>query len=154
MGKAPLTPFERDLADFLGEAPAGAAREPTRDHVTFRAVEAATPLEAAEDLVRHVRARNKTKSHLAHETRMKARAHTSYSGAVTVRLTWQGDRFHTVRFSAADGGRLLASHKVAGGDDLSRVLHDWLVAADRFEGACWRTAEEWALGAAGRSAPV
>lgn len=147
MGQDPPPPFEEDLAEFLGEA-----ASPLRDHVAFRPVDPATrPLEAAEDLVRHVRAWNKTRVHLSRDTRIAARTHTSYSGAVTVRVAWQGQRFHTVKFSATGSGDLLASHKV--GRDLSLLLHEWLTASDRFSRACWRTADEWKQGRPGRSAP-
>ena len=122
MAKLPLTPFEEGLAEFFGEAAADGARPAPRDHVSFRAAQPATPLEAAEDLVRHIRAGNKTRAHLSRDARMKARAHTSYSGAVTVRVTWQGQRFHSIKFSAADAGEMLASHKV--GRDLSLMLHE------------------------------
>jgi hypothetical protein len=155
MGRAPRTPFEEDLADFFGEATPGEARAATRDHVTFRPAEPMMrPLEAAEDLVRHIRARNKARAHLSYDTRIAARTHTSYSGAVTVRLGWQGGRFQTIRFSATDAGELLASHKVAGGRDLSLILHEWLTASDRFGSPCWRTADEWKQGESGRSAPI
>ena len=150
MGKPPQTPFEAELAEFFGEA----APAELRDHVTFQSADPATPLEAAEDLVRHIRARNKARVHLSHDTRLKARTHTSYSGAVTVRVAWQGDRFHTVSFAEADGGLLLARHKVAGGRDLSLVLHEWLTTSERFNGACWRTADEWKRGDPGRDAPI
>ena len=126
-----------------------------RDHVTFRGAEAtATPLEAAEDLVRHIRARNKARAHLSRDTRMSARTHTSYSRAVTVRLALGGHRFQTIRFSATEDGELLASHKVAGGRDLSLILHEWLVTSDRFNRPCWRTATEWKQGEPGHGAPT
>jgi hypothetical protein len=154
MGRPPLTPFEEDMADFFGE-PAGDARSPLRDHVTFQPAEPTRrPLEAAQDLVRHIRARNKTRAHLSRDTRIGARTHTSYSGAVTVRVAWQGQRFHTVKFSVADGGDLLASHKVAGARYLSMILHEWLTTSDRFSRPCWRTADEWKQGEPGRSAPI
>ena len=155
MGKAPLTPFEEDLAEFFGEAVPVDSQSPPRDHVTFRPAEPTTrPLEAAEDLVRYIRARNKTRAHLSRDARMTARTHTAYSGAVTVRVAWQGHRFYTVSFSVTDGGELLASHKVAGGRDLSLILHEWLTASDRFSDPCWRTADEWKRGEPGRSAPI
>jgi hypothetical protein len=155
MGRPPLTPFEEELAEFFGESAAGDVRPPTRDHVSFQAAEPTTrPLEAAEDLVRHIRTGNKTRGHLSHDTRIKARTHTSYSGAVTVRVAWQGQRFHTIRFCEAEGCWLLASHKVAGGRDLSLVLHEWLTISERFGGACWRTADEWKRGDPGRNAPT
>jgi hypothetical protein len=152
-GRAPPTPFEEDLADFLGET--GGLRPPTRDHVTFQAAEAmAGPLAAAEDLVRHIRGRNKARAHLSHETRISARTHTSYSGAVTARVALQGHRFQTIRFFETENGELVASHKVAGGRDLSLILHEWLVTSDRFGRPCWRTADEWMRGEPGRSAPT
>jgi hypothetical protein len=155
MGSAPLTPFEDELAEFFGETSPGDSPAPTRDHVTFRSTEPTMlPLEAAEDLVRHIRARNKTRAHLSYDTRIKARTHTSYSGAVTVRVAWQGQRFHTIRFRATDGGELLASHKVVGGRDLSLILHDWLKASDRCTSPCWRTADEWNRREPGRAAPT
>jgi hypothetical protein len=155
MGRAPLTPFEEDLAAFFGESAPCDSRAPSRDHVTFQPAAPATrPLEAAEDLVRHIRARNKARAHLSHDTRINARTHTSYSGAVTVRVGWQGQRFHTIRFSVTDGGELLASHKDAGGGDLSLILHDWLTASDRFSHPCWRTADEWKRRERGRNAPI
>jgi hypothetical protein len=155
MGNVPLTPFEEELAEFFGETSLGGLPAPTRDHVTFRAAEPTMPpLEAAGDLVRHIRARNKTRGHLSYDTRIKARTHTAYSGAVTVRVAWQGNRFHTIRFCATGGGELLANHNVAGGRDLSLILHEWLTASDRFSGACWRTADEWIRGEPGRGAPI
>jgi hypothetical protein len=155
MGRAPLTPFEEELAEFFGEAAVGDALSPARDHVTFQSTDPATrPLEAAEDLVRHIRARNKTRAHLGYDTRIAARTHTSYSGAVTVRVAWRGHRFQTIRFSATENGELLANHKVGGGRDLSLILHDWLTASDRFSRPCWRTADEWERGEAGRSSPI
>ena len=155
MGRPPPTPFEQDLAEFFGETAAGDLGAPIPDHVSFQAAEpTALPLEAAEDLVRHIRAGNKTRSHLSRDTRMKARTHTSYSGAVTVRVAWQGHRFHTIRFAEADRGWLLASHNVAGGRDLSLILRAWLTTSERFSGACWRTADEWKRGDPGRSAPI
>lgn len=155
MGDPPLTPFEEDLAEFFGEAAAGEARSPSRDHVTFQPAEpTARPLEAAEDLVRYIRARNKARAHLSHGTRISARAHTAYSGAVTVRVAWQGQRFHTIKFSATDDGALLASHKVAGGRYLSLILHEWLIASDRFSGPRWRTADEWKRAEPGSSTPA
>ena len=155
MGRPPLTPFEEDLAEFFGETAPGDLHESTRDHVSFQPAEPTTrPLEAAEDLVRHIRSRNETRGHLSQDTRIKARTHTSYSGAVTVRVAWQGHRFHTIRFSEADGGWLLASHKVAGGRDLSLILHEWLTTSERFSCALWRTADEWKRGDPGRDAPM
>ena len=154
MANAPLTPFEQELAEFFGEtAPAGAAT--VRDHVTFQAAEPGTsPLQAAEDLVRYIRARNKARVHLSRDTRINARTHTAYRGAVTVRVAWHGQRFQTIRFSATDGGALLVSHKVDGGRHLSLVLHEWLTASERFSSASWRTADEWTRGEPGRSAPI
>jgi hypothetical protein len=148
----PLTPFEEELAELFGEAPPEGARAPTRNHVTFQTSQPSTPLEAAEDLVRHIRARNKTRAHLSREIRSTARAHTSYSGAVTVRVSWQGQRFHTVKFASNAPGEMLASHKV--GPDLSLVLHEWLTASDRFVRPCWRTADAWELGEPGSTAPI
>jgi hypothetical protein len=154
-GKAPLTPFEEDLAEFFGETGPDGSRPPPRDHVTFQADEAPPqPLDAAEDLVRHIRTRNKTRAHLSRDTRINARTHTSYSGAVTVRVAFQGYRFQTIRFVATEAGELVASHKAAGGPDLSMVLHEWLVTSDRFTCPCWRTADEWKSGEPGRSAPT
>lgn len=154
MGRPPLTPFEEDLAEFFGESTSD-SRSPLRDHVTFKpAGPTALPLEAAEDLVRHIRARNKTRAHLSRDTRISARTHTAYSGAVTVRVAWQGQRFHTIKFSATDSGELLASHKVAGGRYLSLILHEWLTASDRFGLPCWRTADEWKQAGPGSSAPT
>jgi hypothetical protein len=133
MGRAPLTPFEAELADFFGEAAPRGPRPPLADHVTFLPTDPTTgPLQAAQDLVRHIRAQNKARAHLSHQTRVTARTHTSYSGAVTVRVAWQGQRFHTIRFSVAERGELLASHKVADGRVLSLILHEWLAASDRF----------------------
>jgi hypothetical protein len=152
MAENPLTPFEEELAEFFGEAVPGGLRASTRDHVTFQTPQASTPLEAAEDLVRHIRARNKTRAHLSRDTRITARAHTSYSGAVTVRVSWQGQRFHTIKFSSNTAGEMLASHKV--GPDLSLILHEWLTASDSFVSPCWRTADEWKLGEPGSSAPA
>jgi len=155
MAKAPLTPFEEELAEFFGETAHGESPSPIRDHVSFRPAEPTMrPLEAAEDLVRHVRARNRARAHLSYDTRMTARTHTSYSGAVTVRMGRQGSRFHAIRLSATDGGELLASHNVAGGRDLSLILHEWLTASDRFSQPCWRTADEWRRAVPGRSGPI
>ena len=155
MAKVPPTRFEAELAEFFGDPAPDGARAPTRDHVSFQAADpSATPLAAAEDLVRYIRARNKARAHLSHATRTSARAHTSYSGAVTARVTWQGQRFHTVRFTACDGGELLASHKVAGGDALTLLLHEWLTASDRFGHPRWRTADEWDRRDPGHDAPV
>jgi hypothetical protein len=148
------TPFEEELSEFFGEAPGGSPT-PARDHVTFQAADpAARPLEAAEDLVRHIRAQNKARTHLSHDTRMSARTHTAYSGAVTVRVALHGHRFQTIRFSATEEGVLLASHRVAGGRELSLILHDWLLASEGFNRPCWRTADEWKRGEPGRSAPI
>jgi hypothetical protein len=153
-GKAPLTPFEEDLAEFFGETAPNGSRPSPRDHVTFQAAEVPLrPLDAAEDLVRHIRARNKTRAHLSRDTRINARTHTSYSGAVTVRVAFQGHRFQTIKFAASEGGELVASHKAGGGRDLSLILHEWLVTSDRFNRPCWRTADEWKRGEPGRSAP-
>jgi len=122
-----------------------------RDHVTFRAVSdpLLEPMDVAADLVRHVRAGNKARS-----TPIKVRPHRSYSGAVTVRVSWQGDRFHTVKIKATADGRLLASHNVAAGRDLSLMLHEWLTASDRFTDICWRTGGQWKSGEAGAGAPM
>jgi hypothetical protein len=123
---------------------------PARDHVTFRAVgdALAGPMDAAADLVRYVRMGNKARS-----TPIRVRPHRSYSGAVTVRVSWQGDRFHTIKFSSTAGGHLLASHNVAGGRDLSLMLHEWLTASDRFADVCWRTRDQWRNGDPGAGAP-
>lgn len=155
MVKPPPTPFEEELAEFFGEAATGEAPAPVMDHVTFTPADpAALPLQAAEDLVRHIRAQRKSRAHLSADTRVNARTHTSYSGAVTVRVSWQGQRFHTVKFAAAGDGELIASHKLAGGRDLSLILHAWLTQSDRFSRPCWRTADEWKRGEPGRSAPA
>jgi hypothetical protein len=155
MGAPPPTAFEEYLAEFFGETAPGDARAPTRDHVSFQAAEPTMrPLEAAEDFVRQIRTRNEARGHLSRDTRIRARADRSYSGAVTVRVAWQGRRFHTIRFSEADGGWLLASHKVDGGRDLSLILHEWLTTSQRVSRACWRTADEWKRGDPGRSAPT
>ena len=123
-----------------------------RDHVTFRPADPAEPMdrmEAAADLVRHVRAGNKARAKA-----IKIRPHTSYSGAVTVRVAWRGDRFHTVKFAVAADGALLVSHKVADdGGALTLMLHDWLTASARYADIRWRTAEELAAGAPGQAAP-
>jgi hypothetical protein len=132
------------LADEPGAAP-------MRDHVTFRAAGdvLAAPMDAAADLVRHVRMGNKARA-----APIRIRPHRSYSGAVTVRVSWQGDRFRTVKFAATAAGHLLASHNVAGGRDLTMMLHDWLTASDRFADIRWRTRDEWQSGEPGRSAPT
>jgi hypothetical protein len=115
------------------------------DHVTFR--DAADPLlepmDAAADFVRHA----KTKG-------IKVRAHRSYSGAVTVRVYRQGDRFHTVGLAATADGRLLARHNVAAGRDLSMIVHAWLTDSGRFSDICWRTRDEWKNGGPGRDTPI
>ena len=108
-------------------AVAGAA--PMRDHVTFRAVGdvLAEPMDAAADLVGYVKTSNTKR-----QTPIRVRPHRSYSGAVTVRVYSQGGRFHTIKIASTADGALLASHKVAGGRDLSLMLHEWLTASDRF----------------------
>jgi hypothetical protein len=123
---------------------------PIRDHVTFRAQGDALVdrMEAAADLVRHVRLANKARS-----TPVRVRPHKSYSGAVTVRVSWQGDRFHTIKIASTADGALLASHNVIGGRDLSAMLHEWLAASDRYTDICWRTGEQWKNGDPGRGAP-
>jgi hypothetical protein len=154
-GNAPFSLFEEELAEFFGETAAGVSLPPARDHVTFQAAERmAPPLEAAEDPVRHVRAQNKTRAHLSRDTRVNARTHTSYSGAVTVRVAFHGHRFKTIRFRATDSGELLASYNGAGRSALSLILQEWLVASDRFSRPCWRTADEWKRGEPGHSAPT
>jgi hypothetical protein len=154
-GNAPLTLFEEELAEFFGETAAGGSLPPTRDHVTFKAAERpALPLEAAEDLVRHIRTQNKTRAHLSRDTRVNARTHTSYSGAVTVRVAFHGHRFQTIGFRTTDSGDLLASHKGAGRSALSLILQEWLVTSDRFGRPCWRTLDEWRRGAPGHGAPT
>ncbi len=154
-GNAPLSPFEEELAAFFGETTAGGLPPPTRDHVTFQAAErTAPPLEAAEDLVRHIRAQRKTRAHLSRDTRVNARTHTSYSGAVTVRVAFHDHRFQTIRFRATDSGELLASHNGAGRSALSLILQEWLVTSDRFSRPCWRTADEWKRGEPGHCAPT
>jgi hypothetical protein len=122
-----------------------------RDHVTFRAASdpLVQPMDAAADLVRHVRMGNKGRS-----PPVRVRPHRSYSGLVTVRVSWQGDRFHTIKVSATADGRLLASHNVAGGRDLSLMLHDWLTASDRYTDICWRTRDQWRNGDHGCGAPA
>jgi hypothetical protein len=127
------------------------AGAPILDHVTFRAVPGLViePMEAAADLVRQVRLGNKTRA-----TPTKVRPHRSYSGAVTVRVSWQGDRFHTVKIAATADGGLLASHNVGGGRDLTLMLHDWLTASDRFTDICWRTRDQWKNGDPGRNSPT
>jgi len=109
------------------------------DHVTFRAVggEAVEPLDAAADLVRHVRSGNKERS-----PPIKIRAHTSYSGSVTVRVSRYSQRFHTITLSSTADGWLLARHKVVLGRDLSLMLHDWLTASDRFSEVRWLTTDQ------------
>jgi hypothetical protein len=116
-----------------------------RDHVTFRDASdpLVEPVDAAADFVRHVKSRGQT----------KVRPHRSYSGAVTVRVYWQGDRFHTIKFASTADGLLLARHNVVAGGDLSRLLHDWLTASDRFSDIAWRTRDEWEAGEPGRSSP-
>jgi len=154
-GKGPLTPFEEDLAEFFGETAPDGSRPTPRDHVTFQPIEGPPrPLDAAEDLVRHIRMRNKTRAHLSRDTRINARTHTSYSGAVTVRVAYRGDRFQTIKFAETEAGALVASYKAAGGRDLSLILHEWLVTSDRFGRPCWRTADEWKRGGPGSSAPT
>ena len=120
------------------------------DHVTFHAVGDAVfePSDAAAELVAHIRRRAK-----AGATSMKARPHRSYSGAVSVRLYWQGDRFYTVRIASTPDGRLLVSHNGRGGRELSLTLHDWLVSSERYADICWRTRNEWKTGVAGRGEP-
>ena len=122
-----------------------------RDHVTFRA--AADPLlgptDAADDFVRHVRAGAKARA-----DPIRVRPHRSYSGAVTVRVYWQGGRFHTLKFASTDDGRLLASHNVSAGRYLSLLLHDWLTASDRFTDICWRTGDQWKNGEPGQGDPT
>jgi len=152
MGRTPLTPFEAELADFFGETAPDGPRGSTRDHVTFQTPQGSTPLEAAEDLVRHIRAQNKTRAHLSRDTRINARTHVSYSGAVTVRVAWHGQRFHTIKFSSNNAGEMLANHKV--GPDLSLILHEWLTTSNRFVHPSWRTADEWKLGGPPSGAPV
>jgi hypothetical protein len=122
-----------------------------RDHVTFRALGdvLVEPMDAAADLVRNVRLGNKGRP-----VPIRLRPHRSYSGAVTVRVSWQGDRFHTVKFSSTAGGHLLASHNVAADRDLSQLLHEWLAASDRFTDICWRTGDQWKNGDPGSDAPA
>jgi hypothetical protein len=105
-----------------------------RDHVSFRSAgaEPIDPLEAAADLVRHVRSGNKDRS-----PPIRIRAHTSYSGAVTVRVSRYSQRFHTITISSTADGALLARHNVSLGRDLSLMLHDWLTASDRFTDISW-----------------
>jgi hypothetical protein len=132
-----ITPFEQELAEFFGEAPADGG-PPTPDQVTFLSADAGmSPLQAAENLVRYLRARNQAKGHLSYPTRINARAHTAYSGAVTARIGWQGGRFHTVKFTAEDDGRMRVSHKLDGGRFLSSLIHDWLTASDGFSDIRW-----------------
>ena len=143
MGKSsetsPPTPFETELAAFFGEAPAGGVPAPAADHVAFRPVgpEPVTPLEAAEDFARHAKAAAKARSE-----RVKVRPHSSYSGAVTVRVAWQGERFHTIKVKPAADGALVASHGVEGGRYLTLMLHDWLAASDRFTDVRWLTGDD------------
>ena len=120
------------------------------DHVAFRAVGEPVfePSDAAADLVAHIRRRAK-----AGATSMKARPHRSHSGAVSVRLYWQGGRFHTVRIASTPDGRQLVSHNGAGGRDLSMTLHDWLAGSDRYSDIRWRTRDQWKNGEAGRAGP-
>ena len=127
------------------------AVSPISDHVTFRAVPGAVvePIEAAADLVRHVKMGNRARS-----TPLRVRPHRSYSGAVTVRVSWQGDRFHTIKIASTADGGLLASHNVSAGRDLSAILHDWLTSSDRYSDICWRTGEQWRNGEPGRDAPT
>jgi hypothetical protein len=139
-----------------GDDVSRAAGSPVLDHVTFRPPpgEVVEPMEAAADLVRHVRAANKARS-----TPIKLRPHRSYSGAVTVRVSWQGDRFHTIKLVSTPDGGLLASHNVGshsarGARDLSAMLHDWLTASDRVIDICWRTRDQWKNGAPGLAAPT
>ena len=140
------TPFETELAEFFGETLAGGAA--IRDHVTFRPAGGASvePLEAAEDFARHVKAAAKARSE-----RAKIRAHTAYSGAVTVRVAWSGDRFHTIKFAEAPDGRLLARHRVAGAQYLSTMLYEWLTATDRFTDISWRTEAQFHAGEPGQA---
>ncbi len=140
------TPFETELAAFFGEAGASA---PLRDHVSFRAADgAADPMAAVGDLVRHVRATAKTRP-----DRVRLRPHQSHSGAVSVRVYREGDRFHTIKFALAPDGRLYARHNVAGGRALSLMLHDWLSATDRFTDIAWRTRNAFAAGEPGHPRP-
>jgi hypothetical protein len=120
------------------------------DHVTFHAAgdPVFEPSDAAADLVAHIRRRAK-----AGATSMKARPHRSHSGAVSVRLYWQGGRFHTVRIASGADGRLLVSHNGRGGRDLSLTLHDWLVSSERYSDIRWRTSDDWRAGEAGRGEP-
>ena len=149
------TPFERELAEFFGEAPPGGVREPVRDHVTFRGADGAvSPLAAAEDLVRCLRAARLAKSHLSYDTRMNARADPAYSGQATARVAPYGGRVHAVRFASLPDGRLLASHKLAGGRELSALLHHWLGGSNRVADICWRTADEFRADAPGHASPV
>jgi hypothetical protein len=122
-----------------------------RDHVTFRAVgdNVVEPMDAAADLVRHVRAGNKARA-----TPIRIRPHRSYSGAITVRVSWQGDRLHTIKLASTADGHLLARHNVDGDRALSPMLHDWLTASDRFTDICWRTRDQWKNGEPGCDAPT
>lgn len=115
------------------------------DHVTFRAIgePLVDPMDAAADLARYAKTAG-----------VRVRPHRARSGAITVRVYWQGQRFHTVKIASTADGQLLARHNVAGGGDLSRTLHAWLSASDRFGDICWRTREEWTNGDPGRRAPV
>ena len=101
----------------------GGSHDAVETHVTFHAAgdPVFEPADAAADLVAHIRSRAK-----AGATSLKARPHRSHSGAVSVRLYWQGGRFHTVRIAATPDGRLLVSHNGAGGRELSLTLHDRL----------------------------
>jgi hypothetical protein len=135
-----------DLADLDGTSPSGAA--PVRDRVTFRAADGSSPRDAAEDFGRWLKADAK-----AHGSQIRARVHSTYSGAVSARVYWSGGRFHTVGFKALEGGRLLARHNGAGGRALSRLLHEWLIASGRFTDPCWRTDEAFRAGQPGEPAP-
>ena len=101
----------------------------TREHVLFRAADAATvpPTDAADDFVRHVRAAAKARS-----SPMKVRPHVSYSGAVSVRVYPNGGRFLTITFASDTGGQLEASHKASADRLLTLLLQEWLAASDRF----------------------
>ena len=133
----------------LGDAP-GSGQAPAHDHVTFRTAGGppAAPLDVAEDFAGWLKGDAK-----AHGSRIKARVHTSYSGAVTARVYWSGGRFHTVGFKSLADGQLLARHNGAGGRALSRLLHDWLTATDRFTDPCWRTGDQFRAGEPGQPTP-
>jgi hypothetical protein len=131
-----------DLAELGDQAP-------TRDHVTFHAATVTAPLDAAEDFARWLKADAKARG-----SQIKARVHTSYSGAVTARVYWSGGRFFTVGFKSLAGGQLLARHNGAGGRALSRLLHDWLTASDRFTDPRWRTGDQFRAGEPGQPAPT